>query len=495
MRWFATPSPGRTTPAGAAACSSARTTVVPTATIRPPSDSRAADRGRRGIRNAIRLVERKPPIELRVAGRRDARRKRDRGERDAALAHRADRSPSRARSRRTAARRRPARRRSASTRPTARAAPARARTGSAGRAARGRPTPPAANRRSAATPAADDRAAPRWSPTAARAQTIARRQHRRQRPVLGPRAKSPGAEDDGGSGPILGCVVWKSPGAEDARLANAWTSSARPSEARDRRAALRSRRRSARARRAGWRAASPHRWRSPDRPAAENRRTAIAARAMMRPSASTTSSLASRGRWTGRCAAIMTRLRDAARPASATAAGRQGRRNRVRELARGRLGPLERRRVGIGHGQRVQRRVHVARIERQERERLRPRAPRPRCGSCERSAALLAPYAPHCGYALTAASLDTLSTTLPRPSRADAASAPSSALVSRNGPSTLVASASSRSSHSVSASSASGTGPRLDALLTSTSSPPRLPAICSAIGWMSSFRATSPTMP
>ena len=55
-----------------------------------------------------------------------------------------------------------------------------------------------------------------------------------------------------------------------------------------------------------------------------------------------------------------------------------------------------------------------------------------------RSAALLAPYAPHVGYALTAASLDMFRTTAPRPSRADAASAPSSAFVRRNGPSTFV---------------------------------------------------------
>ena len=65
---------------------------------------------------------------------------------------------------------------------------------------------------------------------------------------------------------------------------------------------------------------------------------------------------------------------------------------------------------------------------------------------------------------------------------AAAASDPSSAFVSLNGPSTLVASARSKSSHSVSASSASGTGPRSDALLTSTSSPPSAPAICMAIG-------------
>ena len=41
-------------------------------------------------------------------------------------------------------------------------------------------------------------------------------------------------------------------------------------------------------------------------------------------------------------------------------------RDGIGELARGRLGPLERRGIGVGHGKRMQRRVHVARIERQE---------------------------------------------------------------------------------------------------------------------------------
>src|SRR5207247_901185 len=99
-----------------------------------------------------------------------------------------------------------------------------------------------------------------------------------------------------------------------------------------------------------------------------------------------------------------------------------------------------------------------------------------------RSAAFDAPYAPHCAYALIAASLDTFSTTAPRPSRAEALKAPSSALVKRNGARTLVASASSNCSQSVSASSASGVGPRLEALLTSTSRPPSAAVICKAMG-------------
>src|SRR5438093_5568303 len=48
---------------------------------------------RRGIGNAVGLVEWKVSVELRVAGRRDARGERDGGEYDAACAHRTDRSP------------------------------------------------------------------------------------------------------------------------------------------------------------------------------------------------------------------------------------------------------------------------------------------------------------------------------------------------------------------------------------------------------------------
>ena len=47
----------------------------------------------------------------------------------------------------------------------------------------------------------------------------------------------------------------------------------------------------------------------------------------------------------------------------------------------------------------------------------------------------------------------------------------------------------------MSASGTSGTGPRDEALLTSTSSPPSAPSTCIAIGWISSLRDTSPTMP
>ena len=108
-------------------------------------------------------------------------------------------------------------------------------------------------------------------------------------------------------------------------------------------------------------------------------------------------------------------------------------------------------------------------------------SPRSRCASCERAQLCWHRMRPSVAYALTAASLETFSTTLPRPSRADAASEPSSAFVSRNGPSTFVTSARSKSSHSVSPSSASGVGPRSEALLTSTSRPPSTPVACNAM--------------
>src|SRR6267378_1327328 len=85
--------------------------------------------------------------------------------------------------------------------------------------------------------------------------------------------------------------------------------------------------------------------------------------------------------------------------------------------------------------------------------------------------------------------------TAPRLCRAEAERAPSSALVRRKGPMRLVARASSSCSHSVSASRASGTGPRLEALLMRTSRPRSLPVTCKAIGWRSSLRAKSPALP
>ena len=217
---------------------------------------------------------------------------------------------------------------------------------------------------------------------------------------------------------------------------------------------------------------------------------------VMRPSASTTSSLASRGRWTGRWAAIMQRVSSRPRRCATAAASATGQRAAIasassRAAVSGRLsvagsasgtasacsgvsmspGSSDRNANAFGGELLVPDAAHVMQrgLARAVRAPLRIRVDRGVARDVEHDA----------------------SAALAR----RRASAPSSALVRRNGPSTLVASASSRSSHSVSASSASGAGPRLDALFTSTSRPPRLPTICSAIGWMSSFRATSPTMP
>ena len=413
MRCVATPSPGtHDAVRRSAACSSARTTVVPMAMTRPPA-ARAASIAaavmagmRYGSSNGSRAssagspVDEMPAASVIVANA------------DAAIAHRCDRRPVE----HEACRRRLERDRHAGDRrprrPTARAAAARARTGSAGRAARGRPRPRQASRRSAASPAADGRAARRRSPTS------------------GPsRSRSPGASGGGsGRSSVARAEVARAEddGGERAASPPRRASGAPP-------AALRSRRRSARAspcRLAGSVAASlaideiagsqqsrqiarAARWRSP----ARRRRAAARRRPLDGPVA-------------GDHGATML----AARRAAQRRVERRRGGNRVGELARGGLRPLERRRIGVGHRQRVQRRVHVARIERQEAdafggELLVPDA------VMWRSAALLAPYAPQRDTALTAASLEMLSTTAPRPSRADAASAPSSALVRRNGPS------------------------------------------------------------
>ncbi len=71
-RLSATPAPASSPPGCVAACSSARATVVPSATTRPPRCSRRANRGDGAGRNAVRLVERQARIERGVAGRRQA---------------------------------------------------------------------------------------------------------------------------------------------------------------------------------------------------------------------------------------------------------------------------------------------------------------------------------------------------------------------------------------------------------------------------------------
>ena len=151
-------------------------------------------------------------------------------------------------------------------------------------------------------------------------------------------------------------------------------------------------------------------------------------------------------------------------------------------------------RIGIGYGERVQRRIHVARVERKEADAAMPKLllPDPRHVAQRGLArAVGAPVA----YALIAASLDTLTTTAPRP-RAPTRRARRAALSSSGtarGRSSRAPAQSLRSRCRRAAPAAPG--PRLDALLISTSSPPRQPRTCKAIGWISSLSATSPTMP
>ena len=125
-----------TIPSRRAACSSARTTVVPTAMIRPPrARARLRSPSRSTLGNAVRLVERQQRIQLRIAGRRDAGGVGDGREHHACVRSSTRASASRARSRPTAARTRPAGRQSASTCPRSPAAPAGGSTESAGRGA------------------------------------------------------------------------------------------------------------------------------------------------------------------------------------------------------------------------------------------------------------------------------------------------------------------------------------------------------------------------
>ena len=186
---------------------------------------------------------------------------------------------------------------------------------------------------------------------AGRAQAVARRQRRRRRPVLGARAVIAGAEHDRD---------------EAGRVAEATAS---------RRAGPRSARRSARACRAGSPARSRRRWRRPGRRARTGSPSAARGRCAMRPSASTTSS---RGRSArpGRSAAIMrcTPTGRTARPAA-----RRASLSMISAAASSGRFSVER--IGIGHGQRVQRRVHVAGVDREEAGRRRPSPPRPRSRS------------------------------------------------------------------------------------------------------------------
>ena len=151
-----------------------------------------------------------------------------------------------------------------------------------------------------------------------------------------------------------------------------------------RRAGPRSSRRSADAcqcRLAGKVAASLATTRSPGRNSVAS---AVRGRCRMRPSAPTVTSLADRR--SGLSAAIMR-----VTPSMARIAGRQRGAHRLDDLGGGVLRALQRRAVGVGNRQRVQRRIHVAGVDREEARRRRPWPPRPRSPSDGASAALLAP--------------------------------------------------------------------------------------------------------
>ena len=104
----ASPRPSRTLPSSVAACSSALTTDVPTATMRPRRARARSDQPCGEARNEIRLVERKHRVQRGVAGRRDSGCVRERRESDADAPRRPRARSSSVRNRPTAVRRRPA---------------------------------------------------------------------------------------------------------------------------------------------------------------------------------------------------------------------------------------------------------------------------------------------------------------------------------------------------------------------------------------------------
>ena len=293
--------------------------------------------------------------------------------------------------------------------------------------------------------------------------SIAGRQQRRRRPVLGP---VDGSRPRRRRSPLNRARRPQAP--SDARPASRTSISD---------AARRG------ARRAGSRAASPRRWRRPDRRAevvdeARARRVDDAAVAVDDEQLGVARAVATR-----RSAAIIDGASSATvvRPVACDADAGQRRGDRVGELARGRLGPLERGAVGIRHRQRVKRRVHVAGVERQNSGCLRPRAPRSRSAHVAQRGLARAVRAPL---------RIRVDRGVARHVQHDAAAA----FARRRGQRAEQRFGQSKRPEHVGrqrqlevfarrvGQSASGTGPRLDALFTRTSRPPRLPAICSAIG-------------
>ena len=325
--------------------------------------SRPADGARGRFRNAIGLVERKAPVELGIAGRRDAGRERDRGERDAALTHGTDGSPVQHEGRR---------RRFEGDRPSGDR----------------RPHVPQLKRRGHVRvldrPAVTRKAGPDGVERTVEAQQDETRDDRRD-PRPSRRAVLRGRDDrldaSGGGGGRSSVRVWKSPAPKttarnlEAPVEAPWSACLAGSSLTidvrakaDRRAGLRSPRRSGDGRRAGWQAASPRRSRSPDRPAAGARRTAIAARRVMLPVRVDDEQPGIGRPLDGAVGGDHLRDSpiDAATGVRRPARGRRGQRcrDRVEKFVRCVFRSFQCRGVGFRDGQRMKRRVHVARIER-----------------------------------------------------------------------------------------------------------------------------------
>ena len=434
-----------------AAASSARTTLVPMATMRPPSALARAMAAalRRG--DAVGLVEGEPPVERRIARRGDSGGMRERGDTDAAPPPGGERAPVERKPRRG---RLEGDRVGGDPRPDV---PESQRCGNM-RVLDRPPVPRESGEDGCALAEEPQAEKPRM---AEKGFDLS--------PSSGPRTRrSPGARGGGGArssvrvrwSPAPNATATNRVGSRKATQAASRTSIGSPLAPCVPRKL------------AGRVAASLATTRSPgpNRDASSER-----GRSCMPPSAPAARSLADRP--AGRSAAIM-----ACAPAGDAARRGSSAEDRLQDLRGGILGALETRRVGVGHRRRVQRRVHVAGIDREEAHAvlLRLFGPDRRQVAQSRLAGPIGAPARIGVDRSVARDVDherasALRVRMPRARR--------TALWSGGtAPTRFTASACSRSSHSVSARSESGVGPRLDALLTRTSSPPRWPMICSAIG-------------
>ena len=153
----------------------------------------------------------------------------------------------------------------------------------------------------------------------------------------------------------------------------------------------------------------------------------------------------------------------------------------ARRSRRRRPGPLQRAAMGVGHRERVHRRVHVAWIDRDGVDAEADQLLAPDAREVTERRLAHAVGAPVGIRRLGGIARDVEDQRRPRVARGRGQRA-EQRLGQAEGPTTFVASAASRSSQSVSASGTSGTGPSDEALLTRTSSPPSAAVICIAIG-------------